>query len=61
MFPAKVYLLIPHLGSEGYGEPTAVFFEKHDAEAAEALVDAAGYSTVRIVEVPVWPHLPKGS
>lgn len=59
MYPPKVFVLVHHHGTEGYGEPIAVFFDKHDAEAAKALLDSGGYSSARLLQTPVWPNLPQ--
>lgn len=52
-------VLIPHHGSEGYGEPIAVFHDRQQAEASKAIIDSAGYCQCRLLEVPIWPHLPR--
>ena len=56
--PPTVFVLLPDHGTEGLGEPIAVFTTRMEAEAAKALMDGL-YSSVRLVEVPLWPNLPR--
>lgn len=56
---ATVFVLLPDHGTEGLGEPIAVFTTRMEADAAKAILDSAGYVATRLVEVPVWPNLPR--
>ena len=51
----KIWILIPHHGYEGYGEPQMAFKTQEKAAAAKALIDKTlSAPEIKIIEVDVW-------
>jgi len=56
-----LYVVAIHHGCEGHSPPLQAFWNKEEAIAALALIDASGTSLLKLYPVPVWPKPVEGN
>jgi hypothetical protein len=55
-----IWVFAHNHGYEGHEPPFQAFSSKEEAIRARAMIAGAGFTSIEIYEVPLWPEAPNG-